>query len=84
MTETLIGTKWVSRLNNATYTVVDQTEHPTSLPGLLQNDILTLQAESATRPHPVNVQQIVTIRVGFLPELFRKHRDPQPLENDSE
>lgn len=80
MTETLIGTKWVSRLNNATYTVVDQTEHPTSLPGLLQNDILTLQAESATRPHPVNVQQIVTIRVGFLPELFKKYRDPQPMD----
>ena len=84
MTETLIGTKWVCRVNKGTYTVIDQTEHATSLPGLLQNDILTLQAESATRPHPVNVQQIVTIRVGFLPELFSKYRDPQQIENDSE
>ena len=85
----LIGTKWVSRLNSATYTVVDQTFHATSLPGLLQNDILTLLCETPTRTHPVNappvnVQQIVTIRVGYLPELFRKYRDPQPIENDPE
>lgn len=89
MTETLIGTKWVCRLNNATYTVVDQTEHPASLPGLPQNDILTLLCETPTKPHPVNVppviaQQIITIRVGYLPELFRKYRDPQPIENDPE
>ena len=85
MTETLIGTKWVSRLNNATYTVVDQTEHPAALPGLLQNDIITLLCETPTKPHqasvpPVNAQQIITIRVGFLPELFQKYRDPQPIE----
>lgn len=60
--------------------VVDQTEHPAALPGLLQNDILTLQSESPTRPHPVSVQTFITIRVGALPELFSKYRDPQPLD----
>lgn len=82
MTETLIGTKWVSRLNNATYTVVDQSKRPAALPGLPQNDMITLLCETPTRPHPVNVQQIVTIRVGFLPELFQKYRDPQPIEDE--
>ncbi len=87
MTETLIGTKWVSSLNKATYTVVDQTEHPAAMPGLPQNDMITLLCETPTKPHPVNVQpvipqQIVTIRVGYLPELFRKHRDPQPIEDE--
>ena len=87
MTETLIGTKWVSRLNNATYTVVDQSERPAALPGLPQNDMVTLLCETPTRLYPVNVQpvipqQIVTIRVGYLHELFRKYRDPQPIEDE--
>lgn len=76
----LIGTQWRCKANNGVYMVVDQTEHPAALPGLLQNDILTLQSESPTRPHPVSVQTFITIRVGALPELFSKYRDPQPLD----
>lgn len=76
----LIGSKWRCKDNNGVYTVIDQTEHPAALPGLLQNDMLTLQAESATRPHPVSLQMFITIRVGALPEFFSKYRDPQPLD----
>lgn len=76
----LIGTKWRCKHNNGVYAVIDQTEHPAGLPGLLQNDMLTLQAESATRPHPVSVQMFITIRVGAFSELFSKYRDPQPLD----